>query len=220
MNRLTFAAAAAASLVAVTAGIAAAPALVAQGARQVPGAQDAARVTAGTYALDAGHTLVNWQVSHFGFNDYFGLFGNITGTMTMDPAKIEAAKVDIMIPVAEVTVASAGLKEHLLRAGKDGGAPDFFGPTPGMARFTSTKVTRTGANTADITGTLTMNGKSAPVTLATEFVGAGANPFNKKDTVGFHARTVIDRTQWGINYAVPFVGKDVTLTISAAFEKQ
>lgn len=220
MNRLSLAAAAAATFAVITGGIAAAPALVAQGAPQVPGAQDPARVTAGTYALDAGHTLVSWQVSHFGFNDYFGLFGNITGTMTMDPANIEAAKVDVMIPVAEVTVASAGLKEHLLRAGKDGGAPDFFGPNPGMARFVSTKVTRTGANTANIAGTLTMNGKSGPVTLATEFVGAGANPFNKKDTVGFHARTVIDRTQWGINYAVPFVGKDVALTISAAFEKQ
>ena len=31
------------------------------------------------------HTLVKWNVDHFGFNDYFGLFGQITGTMTMDP---------------------------------------------------------------------------------------------------------------------------------------
>jgi polyisoprenoid-binding protein YceI len=216
----TLALAAAASVALVAGGIAAAPTLVAQGAPQVPGAQNPARVTAGIYALDAGHTLVDWEVSHFGFNNYIGLFGNITGTMTMDPANIEAASFAINVPVAEVTVASAGLKDHLLRAGKDGGAPDFFGPAPGMASFKSTKVVKTGATTADVTGTLTMNGKSAPVTLATEFIGAGNNPFNKKATVGFHARTVIDRTQWGINYGVPFVGKDVTLTISAAFEKQ
>lgn len=217
MNKLALAAAAALS---ITATIAAAPTLVAQGAPQVPGAQDPSRVAAGTYALDAGHTLVDWEVSHFGFNNYIGLFGNITGTMTIDPANIEAATFAINVPVAEVTVASAGLKDHLLRAGKDGGAPDFFGPAPGMATFTSTKVVKTGATSADVTGTLTMNGKSAPVTLKTEFIGAGANPFNKKQTVGFHARTTIDRTQWGINYAAPFVGKDVTLTISAAFEKQ
>ena len=218
MKKLALAAAASVALVA--GGIAAAPVLFAQGAPPVPGARDPARVTAGTYALDAGHTLVDWEVSHFGFKNYIGLFGNITGTMTMDPAKIEAAIFAINIPVAEVTVASAGLKNHLLRPGKDGGAPDFFGPTPGMASFTSTKVVKTGATTADVTGTLTMNGKSAPVTLKTEFIGAGANPYNKKATVGFHARTVIDRTQWGINYGVPLVGKDVTLTISAAFEKQ
>ncbi len=212
--------AAAASLAVVTGGIAAAPAIFAQGAPQVPGAQDASRVTAGTYALDAGHTLVSWDVSHFGFNDYFGLFGNITGTMTMDPANIEAATFEIMVPIAEVTVASEGLKNHLLRPGKDGGDPDFFGPEPGMATFISTSVARTGPNTANVTGTLTMNGKSGPVLLATEFVGAGANPMNKKETVGFHARAMLDRTQWGINYGVPLVGKDVTLTISAAFEKQ
>ncbi|WP_086735520.1 YceI family protein [Erythrobacter colymbi] len=219
MKRTTLAAAAAA-LALGTAGLTTAPALFAQGAPQVPGVKDPARVAAGTYALDANHTLVGWEVSHFGFNDYFGVFGNIKGTMTLDPANIAATKVEVAVPIADVSVASAGLKDHLLRAGKDGGAPDFFGPTPGMATFTSTSVTKTGETTADIAGTLTMNGKSAPVTLKAEFVGAGANPFNKKETAGFHARTTIDRTQWGINYAAPFVGKDVTLTISAAFEKQ
>lgn len=220
MKHRKLAAAAAASLLAASGAIISAPAIFAQGAAELPGVQDASRVAAGTYALDAGHTLVSWDVSHFGFNDYFGLFGNITGTMTMDPANINASKFEIMVPVAEVTVASAGLKDHLLRAGKDGGAPDFFGPSPGMAKFTSTSVTRTGPTTANVSGMLTMNGKSAPVTLAVEFVGAGANPFNKKETVGFHARAVIDRTQWGINYGVPLVSKDVELTISAAFEKQ
>ncbi len=220
MNRFTFIAAAAATVTAVTGGIAAAPAIFAQDAPQMPGIQDASRVTAGTYALDAGHTLVKWNVSHFGFNDYFGLFGNITGTITMDPANIEATTFEIMIPVAEVTVASDGLKNHLLRAGKDGAAPDFFGPEPGMAKFTSTSVTKTGATSANVQGDLTLNGKTGPVMMAVDFVGAGANPMNKKETVGFHARAMMDRTQWGINYGVPMVSKDVELTISAAFEKQ
>lgn len=219
MNRFAFATAAAV-LTATTCGIALAPAIFAQGAPPIPGVMDTSRVTAGTYVLDAGHTLVSWKVSHFGFNDYFGLFGNITGTMTMDPANIEAATFDITIPVAEVTVASAGLKDHILRAGKDGGAPDFFGPTPAMAKFTSTKVVKTGATSANVLGNLTLNGKTAPVMLAVDFAGAGANPFNKKDTVGFHARAMMDRTQWGINYAAPLVSKEVELTISAAFEKQ
>lgn len=213
--------AAAATATCVTGMILAAPAIIAQeGPPPVPGAADPARIAAGTYALDPAHTLVNWQVSHFGFNDYFGIFGNVTGTMVMDPAKIDDATFEIMIPVAEVTVASAALKDHLLRAGKDGAAPDFFGPQPGMARFTSTKVTRTGDMTAKVTGDLTLNGKTGPVTLDVQFIGAGANPFNKKATVGFHARTTIDRTSWGVNYGVPFIGKDVALTISAAFEKQ
>lgn len=220
MKTLTFAAAAFATIAVTGGAIVAAPAIFAQDAARMPGTKDSSRVTAGTYALDPEHTLVKWAVDHFGFNDYFGLFGQITGTMTIDPANIEAATLDIMVPVAEVTVASQGLKNHMLRPGKDGGDPDFFGPTPGMARFVSTNVTRTGDMTANVTGDLTINGKTGPVMLAVEFAGAGANPMNKKETVGFHARGVMDRTGWGIDYAAPLVSKEVELTISAAFEKQ
>lgn len=186
----------------------------------VPGAVDVSRVTAGNYALDPAHTLVGWRVSHFGFNDYLGLFGDISGTMELDPANVEAAKFDITIPVGAVTVASAGLKEHLLRPGKDGAAPDFFGPDPTPAKFVSTIVRRTSDTTAMVTGQLTMNGKTAPVAMMIEFTGAGSNPFNKNATIGFEGRAVIDRTQWGINYAVPAIGREVELNISAAFEKQ
>lgn len=202
-------------------GVFAVPALVAQDAEPTtPGVVDTSRVSAGTYALDPSHTLVSWEVDHFGFNDYIGLFGDITGTMTIDPAAIEKTKFEIMIPIAKVSVASQGLKDHLLRPGKDGGSPDFFGPEPGMATFKSVSVTKLSNTIAGVSGMLTMNGQSHPVTLRVEFSGAGTNPYNKKQTIGFHANATIDRTKWGINYAVPFVGKDVDLTISAAFEKQ
>lgn len=186
----------------------------------VPGSAEVSRVTAGSYVLDPAHTLIGWRVSHFGFNDYLGLFGDISGTMELDPADLEATSFDIAIPIASLTVASAGLKDHLLRPGKDGGAPDFFGPEPVPARFVSTNVRRTGERTALVTGQLTMNGKTAPVALAMELSGAGANPFNSKATIGFEGRAVIDRTQWGLNYAVPAIGREVELHISAAFEKQ
>ncbi|MGB7417612.1 MAG: YceI family protein, partial [Erythrobacter sp.] len=107
---------------------------------EMPGQVDVSRVTAGTYELDPVHTLVEWSVNHFGFNDYFGLFGDIEGTMTLDPADIENAEFRIMVPIAQVTVASEELKDHLLRPGKDGAEPDFFGPEPGTATFTSIAV--------------------------------------------------------------------------------
>nr|WP_247718177.1 YceI family protein [Qipengyuania proteolytica] len=187
---------------------------------QIPGAFDVSRVTAGTYALDPAHTLVQWSVSHFGFNDYLGLFGNIEGTMTLDPANIGDTEFDISVPITSVAVPSEGLRDHLLRPGKDGGAPDFFGPDPQAARFVSTNVRQTSDTTAVVTGQLTMNGKTGPVTMLVEFTGAGANPMSKAQTVGFHARATIDRTQWGVNYAAPMVGSEVDLDISAAFERQ
>ena len=192
--------------------------LIAQSAPQVPGTMEVARVTAGTYNTDPGHTLVGWRVSHFGFNDYFGIFGDATGTLILDPKAPNAAKVNITIPVGKVTTASAGLTGHMLRPGKDGGKPDFFGPNPADAEFVSTAVVAKGT-TAKITGNLTLNGVTKPVILDTKFSGAGNNPFNKKPSVGFHATTTIKRSDFGIGYAIPMISDNVALDISVAFEK-
>jgi polyisoprenoid-binding protein YceI len=221
MNRKTLAAAATAVTLAVGT-IALAPALTAQGAPEVPGAMDPSRVTAGTYATDPNHSLIAFEVNHFGFNDYYGLFGDVAGTLVIDPANLAAAKVDVTIPVANVTTASKGLTDHLLRAGKDGGKPDFFGPAPAPARFlsTSVKVDAKDKTKATITGDLTLNGVTKPVTFEAEFTGAGANPFNKKATVGFEAETSIKRSDFGVNAFIPFVSDEVELDISVAFEKQ
>lgn len=211
--------AAASALVAVTAGITAAPAIFAQGAVQVPGQLDASRVTAGTYTADSAHSLIAFEVNHFGFNDYYGLFGDVAGTLMIDPANLDAAKVDVTIPIANVTTASKGLTDHLLRAGKDGAKPDFFGPAPAPARFVSTSVKADGMK-ATITGNLTMNGVTKPVTFDAEFTGAGNNPMNKKATIGFEAETSIKRSDFGVNYGIPMVSDEVELDISVAFEKQ
>jgi len=198
--------------------IAAAPlALVAQ-PNEVPGKTDPARVTAGTYSTDPAHSQVGFEIMHFGFNPFYGLFGDVAGTLTIDPKNLSAAKVDVTIPVASVVTVSKGLNEHLLRPGKDGGKPDFFGPTPAAARFVSTGVVAKGTE-AKITGNLTLNGITKPVVLEAEFTGAGTNPYSKKATVGFEAEATIKRSDFGITTALPFVGDEVELDISVAFEK-
>lgn len=202
----------------ILAGLFATAPLIAQSTPQIPGAADSSRITGGTYATDPSHTLIEFEVDHFGFSDYFGIFGDATGTLILDPKKPADAKVDITIPVAKVITASARLTEHLLRAGKDGGKPDFFGPNPADARFVSTKVVVKGT-TAKITGNLTLNGVTAPVVLDAEFKGAGINPYSKKETVGFEAEAVIKRSIFGINAAIPFVSDEVELEISVPFEK-
>lgn len=203
-------------------GLAAAiPVVVAQSPSGAPGAPDKARVAAGSYAADPAHTLVVWEVDHFGFSKYTGIFGNVAGTLVIDPANPAAAKVDVTIPVAEVTTASSGLSGHLLRPGKDGGKPDFFGPSPAAARFVSTRVVLDDdGDEAKVTGDLTLNGVTRPVTLDVDFHGAGTNPANQKATVGFEAEAKIRRSDFGITYGIPLVSDEVELTIHAAFEKQ
>jgi polyisoprenoid-binding protein YceI len=205
--------------IALAAVFAVATPAIAYQAAQVPGAREPARVTGGTYAVDPSHTLVGWRVSHFGFNDYFGIFGDATGTLTIDPRNPNAAKVDITIPVSKVTTASEGLTKHLLKPAESGKKADFFGANPTDARFVSKRVTVSGTD-AKILGDLTLNGVTREVTLDAEFSGAGANPYNKKETIGFEAEAAIKRSDFGITFGIPAVSDEVELDISVAFEKQ
>ena len=159
-----------------------------------PGSANPAAVTGGTYKADPDHTLVTWTVDHLGFTPYTGIFGSVTGTLTLDPKNPNAAKVDVTIPVSKVTTASAGLTAHLLRGGKDGGKPDFFGPDPADAHFVSTSVVASGQK-AKITGNLTLNGVTLPVTLDASFYGAGKMPaeMGGQENVGFRATGKIKR---------------------------
>ncbi|EJW13201.1 YceI family protein [Rhodovulum sp. PH10] len=208
MNKVILAALAAAAVVvpAVTG-----PAL-AQSATELPGRVDPSRVAAGRYTVDTDHTQVVFTANHFGFTDYVGLIGGATGTLTLDPAKPDTAKVTIDIPLKSVVTTSSKLNGHLQTA-------DFFDtkkfPT---ATFESTEIAAEG-NTARITGNLTLRGVTRPVVLDARFTGAGVNPMNKAATVGFSATTTIKRSDFGVSFGLPVVSDEVGLEIVAAFEK-
>lgn len=190
-------------------------------AAQTPGKANPAAVTAGHYTADPEHTLVQWEVDHLGFTPYFGLFGSVAGTLDIDPARPEQARVAVTIPVAKVTVASAGLLKHLLKPGEGAAKPDFFGPTPEDARFVSTLVKVTGTGKAEMTGNLTFNGVTKPVVLNVRFHGAGTTPpaMGGKDNVGFEATGTLKRSEFGLDTAIPMVSDEVKLKIAAAFVK-
>ena len=186
----------------------------------IPGTMDVSRAEAGTYAADPNHTLIGWRVNHLGFSDYFGIFGGSTGTLTIDPAAPQNAKVDITVPVASVTTANPGLTGHLLKPAGESGKADFFGASPAPAHFVSTKVEPNGTR-ATITGDLTLNGVTKPVVIEAEFTGAGKAmmPPNRV-TLGFEGTTTIKRSDFGVAYGIPLVSDEVELNITTAFEKQ
>jgi len=175
---------------------------------------DATAVKAGSYAIDPNHTLVQFSVNHFGFNDYFGTLPGPTGIMTLDPKRITATKVDVSLPVERISTTNATLDGELKSA-------DWFDaakyPT---IRFVSQRVTQTGPRTAKISGTVTMHGVSKPMVLDATFGGAGVNPLSKAYTAGFKATGTLKRSDFGVTKYVPLVGDAVTLSITAAFEQK
>lgn len=184
--------------------------IAAQMPKTPPGTSDIRGVTAGTYTVDPSHSQVSFTVNHLGFSTYRGLFGAITGSMTIDPKAPAKAKVSIDIPMSGITTTVAKLDEHLKK-------PDFFDaakyPT---AHFESTSV-RPSGKTARISGNLTIKGVTKPVVLDAVFVGAGT--MMGKRTIGFDAKTTIKRSDFGVSYGIPLVPDDVPLEIFVAFEK-
>jgi len=174
----------------------------------------APQVQAGTYKVESNHTLAQFSVNHFGFNDFFGVIPSATGTLVLNPAKgLAGTSLDVSLPVDRISTTNAVLDGELKSA-------DWLdaGQFPAI-RFVSQKVEQTGPRTARISGTVTLHGVSKPFVLNATIGGAGANPMSKAYTVGFSATGTIKRSDFGVTKYVPYVSDEVAITITAAFEK-
>jgi polyisoprenoid-binding protein YceI len=170
-------------------------------------------VVAGDYRVEPSHTQIAFAVSHLGISPYAGWFSGASGSLSIDPAHPEAAKVAVSVPVASVMTTSPTLTEELKSA-------DWFdaGRYP-TATFTSTAVRARGDGAA-IEGKLTLHGVIRPVVIHARLFGSAVNPMSKAQSVGFIARLPIRRSDFGITKYVPMVSDEVELVINAAFEKK
>lgn len=176
-----------------------------------PGQPTVSRVVAGTYQVDPAHTQVAWEVNHMGVSILEGMFGASGGSLTLDPARPAATKVDVTFQIDQLSVTALAFANHL-KSDQIFDAAKF--PT---ARFVSTGVVPHGADRATLTGSLTIKGITKPVTLEASFVGAGANPMSKKLNIGFSATGSVKRSDFGVGLYAPLVSDDVRLHIHAAF---
>jgi polyisoprenoid-binding protein YceI len=175
---------------------------------QEAGTSDPGAVKAGTYVLDPGHSRVTWSVTHLGFSTYTGLLPAAEGTLVLDPAAPEKSTLAVTLHTGKVGTLDAVLDTHLKGA-------EFFNvakfPT---ATFKATQIVASG-KTAKITGDLTLLGVTRPVTLDATFNKAGTNPLDKTYSLGFDAKAVIKRSDFGMKTYVPAVSDEVTLQIEA-----
>jgi polyisoprenoid-binding protein YceI len=175
------------------------------------GTSDPAKVVAGSYNVEPGHTQIGWTVNHLGVSLFSGMFSQASGTLSIDPKNIATTKLSVSVPVASVQTTSDKLTAELKSA-------DWFDAAkyPTMT-FVSTKVVSTSATTADISGNLTLHGVTKPVTIEAVFTGVGSSMSNKTN-IGFTGTAAIKRSDFGVKTYVPLISDAVQLSISAAFE--
>ncbi|MCU0802122.1 MAG: YceI family protein [Rhodobacteraceae bacterium] len=171
-------------------------------------AQDLPPPPAGSYRMDLGHTRLLFQVNHIGVSNYIALFTEMDATLEFNPdapetmtltATVNPASVETHYPDPEVDF-------NALVAG-----PEFLDSAqfPEIT-FTSTAVTLTGENTADVTGDFTLHGVTLPLTLQVTYNGGyGANDFDPGGArIGFSATGSLLRSAHGIGYGVPAPGTE------------
>ncbi|MFC6791018.1 YceI family protein [Methylobacterium komagatae] len=174
--------------------------------------QDPNQVRAGSYVLDPDHGKITWSVNHLGYSTYYGQFTGVSATLQLDPKAPAKSRLTATVPLSGVLTGSSRLDQHLSGA-------DFFDTAANpTANFTATGVEPTSPTTARITGDLTLRGVTKPVSLDATFTQAGTNPIDRRYTVGFEGRTVIKRSDFGVNAYLPMVGDEVTLRIAGEFK--
>ena len=177
--------------------------------------QAPAEVQAGTYKLDPDHGKITWSVDHLGFSTYVGQFVNAQADLVLDPANPSASRLTATIPLTEVDTNSDGLDAHLQTA-------DFFDTANHpVATFVSRTVTVDAGDPSEATvvGDLTLRGVTRPVTMAVEFNQAGPS-MGGAYRAGFDGEATIKRSEFGVDYALPVLGDEVTLHIEGEFVRQ
>lgn len=172
-----------------------------------------ADVQPGSYSVEPTHTRVLFAVSHMGFTTWYGEFTNVSGSLALNPKALGASTLDIVIPANTISTSNTKLDGELKSA-------TWLDTTKyPTIEFKSTKIVRTGHDTAKITGNLSFHGVIKPETLEVTFNAAGVNFLSKQYTVGFNATGTIKRSDFAESTYVPIIGDEVSLIISVAFVK-
>ncbi|WP_236167699.1 YceI family protein [Pseudomonas atacamensis] len=151
-----------------------------------------ANVMAADYVVDkeGQHAFVDFKISHLGYSYITGTFKDIDGKFSFDAAKPEDSKIEFNVNTASVFTNHAERDKHIASA-------DFLNASKyGKATFVSTSVKSTGANTADVTGDLTLLGVTKPVVVKATFLGEGKDPWGGY-RAGFEGTTTIKRSDFG-----------------------
>jgi len=173
---------------------------------------------AGTYAIDPGHTTIEFIGRHLMITKVRGRFTDFSGEIVIGEIPADS-RVDVTIQTGSVSSSDDKRDGHLR-------GPDFLDveeyPTIG---FRSTKVDLRRDGSANLSGDLTIKGVTRPVVLDVEFDGAQADPWGGQ-RLGFSAHTDIEREDWGLTWNVALeaggvlVGKKIRLELNVEAVRQ
>ena len=150
-----------------------------------------------TYSADPSHTTVLFEAKHFGTSTVRGRFDKKEGVVMLDRAA-KTGKAEFTFDTGSISTGFAPLDTHLK-------SKDFFNAaeTP-TAKFVGDKFSFDGDKVTSVAGTLTMLGKTQPVTLTATNFNCYQSPMLKREVCGGDFETTIARSQWGMSYGLTY----------------
>jgi len=164
----------------------------------------------GEWTIDQSHTYVDFSIRHILSNSK-GNMNHINGSIIF-AEDLQNSSINITIDANSISTQNENRDSHLK-------GEDFFDVAnfPEIT-FTSDRIEKT-ENGYVAKGVLILKGISKDVDLNFNYYGNQESPFNEEDQKMFVAalagELVIDRNDFGINYAPGVLGDQVTIAISS-----
>lgn len=158
------------------------------------------------WVADAGHSSCVFRVKHANASWFMGTFDKVEGKATLDASALDKGSVELTIATESVDSNDKQRDGHLM-------SPDFFnGKENPEITFKSTKIKAAGKD-LEVTGDLSMAGKTKSITISVVFVGEGESRGLRR---GYITRFAIKRSDFGMTYGVKknMLGDDVHMTVS------
>lgn len=167
------------------------------------------------WKIDPAHSSLNFNISHSAISIVNGKFLDYTGDLAIDEDKFESAIIDFNVKVGSIDTNIEMRDNHLRSA-------DFFEvETYPTMTFESTKILATGKPDYYLLhGKLTIKDVTKDVIFDVYYGGTSKTEEGEK--IGIEAKTTLNRFDYNIDFdpGALGIGKDVTITVHAQFEKQ
>ena len=163
---------------------------------------------AASYQFDPSHTYPSFEIDHLGFSTQRGQFDRAHGTLEYDSVQ-RSGSLEVVIDAGSLDTGNDE-RDAVLR-----GEGWFDVSRHPSITFRSQRFLFDEARLVAIEGELTILGETQPLRLEVVRIKCGLNLASRKRGCGADASGTLQRSRFGMNTGLPFVGDEVRLRIQA-----
>jgi len=153
-------------------------------------------LTPGTWTLDQTHASAAFTVRHMAISKVRGTFSGLDARLTVGET-LDTSTLSAVVDLSTVNTGNTDRDKHLRSS-------DFFNvDTHPLMTFQSTRIREDADGSYRVHGTLSLNGRSNPLTLVVELHGTQTYPMDGSTHAGFSATGSLSRRDYGIDFNVP-----------------